>query len=559
MTNLSKTCKNCKQSFVLDEKDLAFLKKVGPTVGGHKFEVPTPAFCPDCRQQRRLTFRNERKLYKNTCAFSGKNIISIYSPDKPYKVYANDIWWSDKWDPCDYGRDYDFSRPFFEQFADLKKEVPCLPLLSKNSENSEYTHLETDSKNCYMNFGGHFNEDSHYNLHLFYGRDTLDCYWSDKAELCYSCFKCFNAYSLIYCYWCFNCSESAFCYDCKGCSNCFGCTGLRQKKYCYFNKQLTAEEYEKKMKEVELTPDMTDFYLEESKALWNKMPHRNLVIENSENSLGDLIKNCKNCEYIFETDDSEDCRYCDVAGLGMKDSFDITRAGYEMELCYEVMAGTFLNRTLFSNFFFDHNNDSMYIDNCFSNDHLFGCTNMHNKRYCILNKQYTKEEWEELLPRIIEHMMETGEWGEFFPSSLSPFAYNETLALDYFPLTKEEALAQGFKWKDPDPQEFSEQKVKVPASIKDTDESILQEVLSCGECGKNYRIMKEEFLFYKKMGLPVPLKCPDCRMSNLLKWRNPHKFWDRSCERCKTGLKSVYSPDRPERIFCEDCYKEALV
>jgi hypothetical protein len=78
--------------------------------------IPPPTLCPDCRQQRRLSFRNERKLYKRKCDATGKDIISIYSPDKPYTVYHQDYWWSDAWEPMDYGRDFDFSRSAIEQF-----------------------------------------------------------------------------------------------------------------------------------------------------------------------------------------------------------------------------------------------------------------------------------------------------------------------------------------------------------------------------------------------------------------------------------------------------------
>ncbi|HRI36281.1 MAG TPA: hypothetical protein PK765_04380 [bacterium] len=67
---------------------------------------------------------------------------------------------------------------------------------------------------------------------------------------------------------------------------------------------------------------------------------------------------------------------------------------------------------------------------------------MNDKSYCILNKQYTEEEYNTLVPKIIAHMRETGEWGEFFSPNLSPFGYNETVAMEYFPLTKEQALSQ---------------------------------------------------------------------------------------------------------------------
>ena len=98
----TKSCKHCGASFPITDKDLEFYDKVSPVFAGKKYQIPTPAFCPDCRQQRRLSFRNERKLYKRKCDLTGKDIISIYSPDKVYTVYEQSEWWSDKWDPLDY-------------------------------------------------------------------------------------------------------------------------------------------------------------------------------------------------------------------------------------------------------------------------------------------------------------------------------------------------------------------------------------------------------------------------------------------------------------------------
>jgi hypothetical protein len=123
-TKQCKQCKQCNSNFEITDKDLEFYDKVSPVFNGEKYSIPTPTLCPDCRQQRRLSFRNERKLYKRKCDATGENIISIYSPDKVYKVYNQDMWWSDKWSGLDYGRDFDFERSFFEQIDDLMIEVP---------------------------------------------------------------------------------------------------------------------------------------------------------------------------------------------------------------------------------------------------------------------------------------------------------------------------------------------------------------------------------------------------------------------------------------------------
>ena len=124
---MQKICKKCSKIFEITSEDLEFYKKISPKFPSPQpsplrgegveqvvYEIPAPTLCPDCRQQRRLAFRNERKLYKRKCDATWKSIISIYSPDKPYKVYDSDFWWSDKWDPMDYGVDFNFEKSFFE-------------------------------------------------------------------------------------------------------------------------------------------------------------------------------------------------------------------------------------------------------------------------------------------------------------------------------------------------------------------------------------------------------------------------------------------------------------
>ena len=136
----TKHCKQCNSSFEITDKDLEFYDKVSPKFNGVKYSIPSPTFCPDCRQQRRLAWRNERKLYKRKCDATGKPMISMYSPDKTFKVYAQYFWWSDKWDAMEYGVDFDFSKSFFKQFEELVKVVPHNSLINhfKSNENSDY-------------------------------------------------------------------------------------------------------------------------------------------------------------------------------------------------------------------------------------------------------------------------------------------------------------------------------------------------------------------------------------------------------------------------------------
>jgi hypothetical protein len=158
-------------------------------------------------------------------------------------------------------------------------------------------------------------------------------------------------------------------------------------------------------------------------------------------------------------------------------------------------------------------------------------------------------------------MIADGEWGEFFPPSLSPFGYNETVAQEYYPLTKEEALSKGFNWSDyePPPPQVDrvitrEQMKKLPDNIKDIPDDILNWALTCEVTGKPYRIIKQELAFYREHNLPIPRRHPDQRHKDRMALRNPRKLYDRTCMKCNKPIKTTYAPDRPEIVYCEACY-----
>jgi uncharacterized protein YbaR (Trm112 family) len=224
--------------------------------------------------------------------------------------------------------------------------------------------------------------------------------------------------------------------------------------------------------------------------------------------------------------------------------------------------------------------DVQYTQHCHSSKHLFGCVGLRNASYCIFNKQYTKEEYNELVPKIIEHMNSVPytdmngreyKYGEFYPIELSPFGYNETLAVEDRVLSKEEALQKGYKWQDAMQRTLGKETIaseSIPDGIDDIEESILKEVLVCINCNRNYKIVPNELTFYKKMRIPIPRKCFNCRHAARVKRRNPFKLWHRQCMCDKTGhdhsticlneLETTYSPDRHEIIYCEKCYQTEI-
>lgn len=179
-------------------------------------------------------------------------------------------------------------------------------------------------------------------------------------------------------------------------------------------------------------------------------------------------------------------------------------------------------------------------------------------RFCIFNKQYSKDEYEKLVPKIIENMILSKQWGEFFPISISPLGYNETVAQEYFPLKKEKSIERGWKWNDYEPPLPKVAKTidatELPDSIDDIPDDILNWAVVCAATKRPFKIIKQELDFYRKINLPIPCLHPDERHKRRMALRNPRKLWNRECSTCQKPIETSYAPDRPETVVCEECY-----
>lgn len=159
-------------------------------------------------------------------------------------------------------------------------------------------------------------------------------------------------------------------------------------------------------------------------------------------------------------------------------------------------------------------------------------------------------------------MRQDGERGEFFHPSLSPFGYNETIAQEYFPQSREKVVALGYAWTDyeaPFPKVEGIVEAKdVPDTIQQVAEDILQQAIICEVSGKPFRIIRQELEFYRRNNLPLPTKHPDERHRERMNLRNPLQLRDRQCDKCSVMMKSTYAPERAEKVYCEVCYNKEI-
>jgi hypothetical protein len=291
-----------------------------------------------------------------------------------------------------------------------------------------------------------------------------------------------------------------------------------------------------------------------------KFPHRHAQFVNTENCTGNYIQQGKNCNECFHAHDAEDCKYGEHVWRDSKNNMDVSTVGRHAELVYEsINTAIDAHNDLFCIQCWSGTAGLLYCNGCFSCKDCFGCIGLRKKQYCIMNKQYTKEEYQELVRQIIENMRKTGEWGEFFPVSISEYGYNETVAQEQFPLSERGAKKIGAGWKKEDESnKYQGRNVEVPDKISDVSDNIIKEILKCVDCEKNYRIIAKELDFYKKMDIPIPDNCPDCRHSARMKMRNPNRLYRRACTKCSASIGTSYAPDRPEIVYCESCYLKEI-
>ena len=547
--------------------------------------------------QRRMAFRNERFIYRGQDSNSGEEIFSAFSAEAPVKVYERDFWWSDGWDPMEYGREIDFNRPFLEQLFELSREVPWPSRSVLRLVNSDYANTAGDLKNCYLCFDGAGNEDSMYCITSGKMKHCIDCYQSGRSELCYENF------SIAECYKSFfgnNNSGSRniwFSKSCTDCSDCLGCINLKHKKYHIFNQPYSREEYEKKLKEFNLGSYSSLLKVKaQAEEFFLRNPEKSMTGAQNLNATGEYVWNSKNIKHSYQLVDGENISYSQNVVSGTKDCMDYYSWGDNAELIYEsVVCGENIRNLKFCYECWPACQDLEYCMLTRSSANCFGCVGVTKKQYCILNKQYSKEEYEELIPKIKAHMANmpyvdkqnrTYSYGEFFPVDFSAWAYNETAVNDYIPLSKEDAIKQGFRWRDEDRKEFKIdiQSEDLPDHINDVEVSILKQTIGCLSCKKAFRVLPAELEFYQQSTIPLPRLCVECRYLERIKNRNPLKWYTRKCQcageksdnglyqnqgnthqshkpsqHCPNQFETTYPPDSEKIVYCEDCYQQEAV
>ncbi|MFA6528010.1 MAG: hypothetical protein WCT46_00545 [Candidatus Gracilibacteria bacterium] len=301
---------------------------------------------------------------------------------------------------------------FFDELLALQKNTPRIGSIRLKNTNSEYTHNTDQCKNCYLLANAVGNEDCMYGRDFYGNANCVDCDHILKCTLCYECLNSKECWNCSYLQDCANCLDCDYGYYLKDCQNCIGCVGLRKKQYHIFNRPYSPEEYAKIKKSI--TRDQIASGFEELKL---KVPRVFAIQLNVENCIGESILNSRNIYEGFDVNDCEDCTYV-AETKDVKDSMDISVLEHG-ELCYECSSNHILYNSHFCSMCTSCSNLE-YCEQMFNSKNCFGCIGLNHKEYCILNKQYTPEEYEKQVAEIKVRLKEEGTYGRFFLPSTYP-------------------------------------------------------------------------------------------------------------------------------------------
>lgn len=592
-----RTCLWSGEEFAIFQWDVDMLDAISPTICGKKISLSLPTLCPTMRDLRRQLFKNERFLHQDVCEFTWDATISRFTNRHVYCNKArHDV---DKRDQVELP--YDSSKSVDDHLLYLMNETIYQDLIGSSSNvtnNAKYVNHASKQSNTYLLSNARDDQNCAYGRFITHCERVFDCTHLSHSKHCYECVWSSWLYNWFYCFNCLDSSDIYFCSDLVGCTYCIFCYGLQHASYCIHNKQVTKDEYESYLEDLDLGSYEK---LEQHKQTYNKVCTWAVrqAIHNiwSEWVVGHQCSTSNDIFLWFELQSCNNMRYASTC-FESQDLMDISAFGESSFKLYECsQSGKNSSHLIWCNMV----GESHHMYYCMESKyctHCFGCVNLYRKNYCIFNVQYSKEEYEKLLPTLIEEYVLENKWWEFFHLSLSPFPYNDTPAVDMYPpkivinaAWEEHIFDEQWVWTitlDSDEEISSwtlslwwevaipitwrtvRKDINIPTSMETISASELPDHINettgqdlskkaiVDKDGNKWRYIAMELEFYKKHGLALPRKHPNKRhidRENLI----PNKeLFLRTCDKTWEEILSVYPQDVEFDVYSEEAYKNEI-
>ncbi len=416
-------CKWCWEEFAVYE----MVKKLE-----ERFENPVNDKCPSCSMRHLMLWRNHRKLYRNK-DINWKPVISMIAPESGYKIIkSEDIVNYDVYQKNSYNiNDYN---DFEKEFNKLLKEIPFLAMYNENTENSEYANFVSKVKNAYLSAVVYIDcENIFYSEFVMESKDIVDSYAVFYSQLVWNSLYVKNSYKVINSSWIDGSNNIYFSTRLVNCEECILCSNLTGKKYCYKNQQLSKEEYMKKKEEL-LEKLSTRSWYEQLQKEYEEVIRNStakwLDMINTEHSIWNIIRDSKDAILAFEWYELENV--FNVMWEKLSNCLNsLSWYGSYFCNCSRVwwadwpLVGCF--SAIFSSYVF-------HSINCFGSNNIMASIGIFNWENVILNRKLDKQRYEEEFKRLKNILKEAWKWWEFFKPIWSPIPYNDSWAMEYYPI-----------------------------------------------------------------------------------------------------------------------------
>lgn len=448
-------------------------------------------------------------FYKN----NGK--ISTYSQEKELNIVSTKEFFDRLDNNTDYWIEYSFDIWFFDNFEKLYKSIPLPAVISIWAENCDFADAVLFSKNIYLSFIViNWCENVLYSFNI---KDNCKNIFNsvmvwDSCENVYMSSWIIKWFNVFYSKYINDSNNIWFSSNLIWCSECVLCTWLINKKYCIENVEYWKDEYFKRKNQILSEKGNYMKNYTSMSEMWKNI--------SSENVKWEYIINSNNVENWFKVYNVNWWRNLVLVWwIDWNDNmYDVITAwspwwhNFYWTVwawwCEKVYCSYWVNNW-WSNIYY-----SYHLDNC---SFCIWCVGLRNKSYCILNKQCQKDEWFEIAEKIFEQMNNDWILWNFFPWTINPYYFNDTLAyLIDNSFWKEEVKENHYMWRE------NEIRVDIPdwADIVLTnelqsyekgnsewdwfiDESIINKVIKDKKWNV-YKVVNMEYEFLVKYWLPLP-------------------------------------------------------
>jgi len=556
-----RTCAMTGEKWQFDEREMEWCRRFG---------APVSKYAPLTRMKWLTAFRTSFEIFWNKHAFTGEPILTYVHPDINIPVITDQEWHNlDVGADPKYQREIDLVRPLFDQVRDLVQVVPMGARREwKNIVNTVGVGM-WDVEDCYIVFSTVVAKRAMYTYYCLEGCEDItqsvfvhtaqNCFGSTRIDRCHSCVVALESRD------CINCS---FVFDCRNCEDCFGATNLRNKKYVFFNEQLSREDYQQRVKAIDLSCRATyEQYYQKFKDLIGASAFPENFNLNSAESTGEYLtdcvrvtdsyymQKCTDCAYNYGSAGAERCYYVSSA----YPSADVWMSAIMLEcsqIKYSVMCGK--------------SRDLEYCNNCHDCESCFGCVGLRNKKFHIFNKQYTEEEYWKKVDELKCAMLDRGEYGEFFPLDLSPNGMQFSMTPVLYNVDVEQMEQFGAPMYDPDrgavlaPKKTVDEapliSAEVPDCLKDIDPSVwVGKPFMDTKVNRRWTVVPKEFAFYQSHNLPFPKEHYTSRLRGQIEMMNLPLYEQLSCSACSASIRVAKNKTFTARkVYCTACYLQYL-